>query len=114
MAAIWLGCVRSRGGAHLAPADRASHPARGGAVMSLENLQEVKNVLRPVTRWTHAKKFWLIEAIKGKVITAEAACELHNISLTELNRWKELKRQHGAGALKSTMIQKYRAAHDEG
>jgi hypothetical protein len=77
--------------------------------MTLANSPEVKAVLRPVGRWTHARKFWLIEAIKAKIISVEDACNLHNISLTELNRWRDLKREHGANALKSTNIQKYRA-----
>lgn len=82
--------------------------------MSLAKMPEVRAVLRPVLRWTHAKKFWLIEAIKAGVITVDAAMRLHRISAAELDRWKELQRRHGTLALRSTTIQKYRAADDQG
>lgn len=75
---------------------------------TLADLPEVQEVLRPVTRWTHARKFWLIQAIKRGLIIEEAARDLHALSTEELARWIELHQAAGANGLKSTRIQTFR------
>jgi hypothetical protein len=78
--------------------------------MSLANLPEIQTVLKPVTRWTHARKFWLAVAVDEKIISFEEACALHEISAEELTRWIELGIGHGSEALKSMHVQQDRVS----
>lgn len=54
---------------------------------------DIREVLVPVKRWTEWRKTLLIAAIAQNVMTEAAACKLHNISVEELNRWRELQKQ---------------------
>lgn len=72
------------------------------------DVPEIQTLLRPVQRWTHSRKYWLLTAIKWGHLTVDEACTRHGITFDELSRWSNLLATHGVQALMTTRIQRVR------
>lgn len=69
-----------------------------------------KEALTPVGRWTHAKKYWLLHAVREGCLTDVEAKVAHGISEEEWSRWVHSLEAFGVQALRTTFGQKYRMA----
>lgn len=57
-------------------------------------------------RWTPNKKFIVVQAIKGGLITKEEALDRWGMLENELRIWEEGFKSHGVNGLKTTHYQK--------
>lgn len=65
--------------------------------------------LAPVRRWTPSRKDELLVAIRRADVTIEQVCEVHDLSLEEVQGWLKRHRQHGRQGLSITRLQRLRA-----
>jgi hypothetical protein len=84
---------------------------RGPVQIELPNGQKLnRSDLPPQTtrRWVARRKFTVVQAVYGGLLSIEEACEMYDLSEEELMGWCESAKIHGTSALKVTRIQKYR------
>jgi hypothetical protein len=84
---------------------------RGPVQIELPNGQTLnRSDLPPPTtrRWVARRKFTVVQAVYGGLLTIEEACEMYDLSKEELSGWCDSAKSHGTSALKVTKIQKYR------
>lgn len=67
----------------------------------------------PATRrWTALRKAEVVTAVRGGLMSVDAACAVHVMSKEELLDWIGAWDQHGLKALRATRRQRYRAASE--
>ncbi len=76
-----------------------------GQHLGLDDLPPVGMV-----RWVARRKAELVAAVRGGLISLEDACQRYELSEDEYRSWERLITRHGMRGLRSTRIQKYRAA----
>lgn len=84
---------------------------RGPIEIQLPNGQRLnRSDLPPANtrRWVAGRKFLVVQAVYGGLLSEEEACAIYGLSTEELESWCNAARQHGTSALKVTRIQKYR------
>ncbi|MEP5762868.1 MAG: DUF1153 domain-containing protein [Litoreibacter sp.] len=59
-------------------------------------------------RWVASRKAVVVHAVDGGLLDVEEACKLYNLSVEELDSWRQAVAQFGVSALKTTSLQKYR------
>ena len=59
-------------------------------------------------RWVSRRKAIVLAAVEHGLIDAEEAQRRYQISAEELDNWRQAVKQHGAAALRTTALQKYR------
>jgi len=60
------------------------------------------------TRWVTSRKYQLISAIRGGILTIEEASSRYRLTLDELAEWQTAFERHGQKGLKATLIQQFR------
>lgn len=66
------------------------------------------DALQPVSRWTPARKASVMVAIFLGQITADQACDVHGLTVDELESWKVRHRRHGQVGLSVLKLQELR------
>ena len=61
-----------------------------------------------IKRWVTRRKAEVVAAVKGGLLTRQAACERYGLSEEEFSGWLKLYNSHGAKGLRATRIQQYR------
>ena len=61
------------------------------------------------TRWVKSRKIAVLNAIDSNVLTEDDACKRYSLSQEELQSWRRLKENHGADALRTTHLKRYRS-----
>ncbi len=74
-----------------------------GTVMTRADLPEPG-----IKRWVASRKIAVVKAVSFGLIPLKEALETYDISEEEYLSWKMAVEKHGAGALKTTSLQKYR------
>lgn len=59
-------------------------------------------------RWVASRKAAVVSAVKGGLLTREAAKENYGLSEDELRSWESALQSHGEAALRTTALQRYR------
>jgi len=59
-------------------------------------------------RWVPRRKAQVVAAVELGVLTAEDACRRYDLTLEELESWKQLYRRHGRKGLRVTHLHRYR------
>lgn len=62
-------------------------------------------VLRPVSRWTAARKAAVIMALRQQQVTFPQIQQAHGLSIDELVAWNERHRRHGQSGLAVLKLQ---------
>lgn len=74
-----------------------------GRVLTFDNLPE------PSTgRWVPRRKAEVVCAVRGGILTREAALSRYNISTAEYTEWESHYKSYGIPGLRVTMVQEYR------
>jgi len=74
-----------------------------GTPLTLEDLP------RPNTkRWVIRRKAEVVAAVRGGLISLEAACERYNLTDEEFLSWERAIDRHGLQGLRATRVQQYR------
>lgn len=76
----------------------------GGTVLSQADLPPADT-----RRWVASRKAIVVQAVSHGLLTREEAIERYALSDEEFSLWEEAITNHGAAALKVTMLRKYRA-----
>ena len=64
---------------------------------------------KPTTvRWVIRRKAEVVAAVRGGLLTLEAACERYGLSSEEFMAWQRSIESHGIAGLRTTRIQQYR------
>lgn len=74
-----------------------------GEVMTRADLPDPKT-----KRWVASRKAAVVRAVACKLITAEEAMSIYELSAEELTAWAKAVLDHGEAALKTTRLQRYR------
>ena len=94
------------------PSDRSSRAfvpiSPSGKLLTLEDLPPSDTV-----RWVIRRKAEVVAAIRGGLLSLEAACERYQLSEEELESWANSLSRHGLRGLRSTKLQLYRMSHRE-
>jgi len=61
-----------------------------------------------IKRWVASRKIAVVRAVTFGLIPLKEALESYDISEEEYLSWETAVKKHGAGALKTTSLQKYR------
>lgn len=59
-------------------------------------------------RWVARRKAAVVAAVNGGLITAEEACARYQLSMEELDSWRQAVARHGTKALRVTAMQMFR------
>lgn len=59
-------------------------------------------------RWVVRRKAEVVAAVRGGLLSLEAACERYNLSVEEFLAWQHAVDKHGVGGLHVTRIKQYR------
>ena len=59
-------------------------------------------------RWVIRRKAEVVAAVRGGLLTLEAACERYGLSGEEFLSWQRSIESHGIAGLRTTRIQQYR------
>ena len=59
-------------------------------------------------RWVIRRKAEVVAAVRGGLLTLDAACERYGLSNEEFLGWQRSIESHGIAGLRSTRIQSYR------
>jgi hypothetical protein len=59
-------------------------------------------------RWVIRRKAEVVAAVRGGLLTQEAACERYRLSEEEFGTWQAAIDRHGMPGLRTTRIQQYR------
>lgn len=65
------------------------------------------------TRWVIRRKAEVVAAVRGGLLTQEAACEKYSISPEEFGIWCKTIDKHGMKGLRTTRIQDYRQGENK-
>jgi len=60
------------------------------------------------TRWVIRRKAEVVAAVRGGLLTLEAACARYNLSVEEFESWSKAIERHGLPGLRTTRVQQYR------
>ena len=60
-------------------------------------------------RWVARRKAAVVAAVNGGLMTEEEACRTWDLSVEELQMWREAVAAHGVNALRTTALQRYRS-----
>lgn len=74
-----------------------------GDPLTLDNLPP-----KGTTRWVIRRKAEVVAAVRGGLLTLEAACERYNLSQEEFETWIKAIDRHGLPGLRTTRVQHYR------
>ncbi len=74
-----------------------------GDPLTLDNLPA-----KGTTRWVIRRKAEVVAAVRGGLLTLEAACERYNLSQEEFEAWIKAIDRHGLPGLRTTRVQHYR------
>lgn len=61
-----------------------------------------------IKRWVTRRKAEVVAAVRGGLLTQEAACERYKISGEEFQGWERLYDRFGVKGLRTTRLQNYR------
>lgn len=59
-------------------------------------------------RWVIRRKAEVVSAVRGGLLSFEAACERYRITEEEFHSWEQAIDKHGMKGLRATRIQQYR------
>lgn len=59
-------------------------------------------------RWVIRRKAEVVSAVRGGLLSFEAACERYRITEEEFASWEKAIDQHGMQGLRATRVQQYR------
>lgn len=75
----------------------------GGEPLTLDDLPAPG-----IKRWVTRRKAEVVAAVKGGLLTEEAACKRYGLSEEEFSGWVRLYTTHGPKGLRATRLQQYR------
>ncbi len=94
------------------PSDRSGRAfvpiSPSGKLLTLEDLPPSDTV-----RWVIRRKAEVVAAIRGGLLSLEAACERYQLSEEELESWADSLSRYGLRGLRSTKLQLYQKSHRE-
>jgi hypothetical protein len=61
-------------------------------------------------RWVIRRKAIVVAAVGGGLLSIEEACDRYKLTVDEFLSWQSSLKKHGLAGLRTTRIQKYRAA----
>jgi hypothetical protein len=61
-------------------------------------------------RWVASRKAQVVSAIASGLLTLEQACARWDLSIEEIEAWRELANHYGTSALRTTRLKEYRPA----
>lgn len=61
-------------------------------------------------RWVASRKAQVVKAIASGLLTLEQACARWDLSIEEIEAWRELANHYGTSALRTTRLKEYRPA----
>ena len=61
------------------------------------------------TRWVIRRKAEVVAAIRGGLLSLEAACARYELSEEEIASWQRLAETHGMMGLRTTRVNQYRS-----
>ncbi|MFD2263269.1 DUF1153 domain-containing protein [Lacibacterium aquatile] len=61
-------------------------------------------------RWVASRKAQVVNAIASGLLTLEQACTRYDLSIEEIEAWRELANHYGTSALRTTRLKEYRPA----
>ena len=59
-------------------------------------------------RWVIRRKAEVVSAVRGGLLSFEAACERYQITEEEFHSWEQAIDKHGMQGLRATRVQQYR------
>ena len=74
-----------------------------GTIMTRADLPSEKT-----SRWVASRKAAVVRAVAVGLILRSEALEKYGLSEDEFSEWETAVREHGEGALKATLLQRYR------
>ncbi len=74
-----------------------------GTPLTLANLPKPNTV-----RWVIRRKAEVVAAVRGGLLTLEAACERYGLSSEEFLSWQRSIESYGIAGLRTTRLQQYR------
>lgn len=90
--------------AHMLPSQgQASVVGPEGQRITLESLPPANT-----KRWVIRRKAEVVAAVRGGLLTLEAACERYALTVEEFLSWQRAIDQHGLPGLRTTRLQEYR------
>ena len=84
------------------------HNENASAAPSSESFEQVPELPKPNQRWTIRRKAAVLDAVRGRWLPIEEACEVYNISVDEFIAWERDLDHFGIPGLRSTRYQIYR------
>jgi len=64
------------------------------------------------TRWVVRRKFEVVAAVNGGLLTIDEACERYNLTLEEFAAWQRAVDRSGMQGLRVTRLQHYRELYE--
>ena len=64
----------------------------------------------PGERWVPSRKAILVAAVRGGLLSMEEACDRYALTVEEYLSWQTAVDGHGLPGLRTTQVQRYRAA----
>ncbi len=61
-----------------------------------------------LNRWVARRKAQVVAAVRGGLLSIEAACKRYNLSMDEFLSWDRQIGRHGLPGLRATKLQNYR------
>jgi len=76
-----------------------------GTPLTLQNLPAANGI-----RWTPRRKAEIVAAVRGGLLSIEAACARYSLTVEEFVSWQGGIDRHGLDGLRTTRVQEYRAS----
>ena len=74
-----------------------------GTPLTIEDLPRANT-----KRWVIRRKAEVVAAVRGGLLSLEAACERYNLTTEEFLSWEKAIDRHGLQGLRATRVQQYR------